>query len=55
MVIDVPDGASVTARLIERGVIVDHRPDAGIRIAPHFYSTDAEIDRAVEVLNELTN
>ena len=55
VVIDVPDGASVTARLIERGVIVDHRPDAGIRIAPHFYSTDAEIDRAVEVLNELTN
>lgn len=54
VVIDVPNGAAVTSALIERGVIVDHRPDAGIRIAPHFYSTDEEIARVIDVLDELT-
>ena len=54
VVIDVPNGAAVAQALIDRGVIIDHRPDAGIRIAPHFYSTDEEIDRAVETLEELS-
>ncbi len=54
VVIDVPNGAAVAAELIKREVIIDHRPDAGIRIAPHFYSTDAEIDRAVEMLEEIS-
>ena len=54
VVLDVPNGAAVTAQLIARDVIVDHRPDAGIRIAPHFYSTADEIDRAVDILNALT-
>jgi kynureninase len=55
VVIDVPNGAAVAEELIRRGVIIDHRPDAGIRIAPHFYSTDEEIDRAVEALEELSS
>lgn len=55
VVIDVPNGAAVAEALIARGVIVDHRPDAGIRIAPHFYSTDDEIDRAVETLEALSS
>jgi kynureninase len=54
VVIDVPNGAAVAEELIRRGVIIDHRPDAGIRIAPHFYSTDEEIERAVETLEELS-
>jgi kynureninase len=54
VVIDVPNGAAVAGELIRRGVIIDHRPDAGIRIAPHFYSTDEEIERAVEMLEELS-
>ncbi len=53
VVIDMPNGAAVAAELIKRDVIIDHRPDAGIRIAPHFYSTDEEIDRAIETLEEL--
>lgn len=54
VVIDVPNGAAVTQQLIARGVIVDHRPDAGIRMAPHFYSTETEIHEAIELLEELT-
>lgn len=54
VVIDVPDGAAVTQALLARDVIVDYRPQAGIRMAPHFYNTAEEIDRAIEILDELT-
>jgi kynureninase len=53
VVIDVPDGAAVAQTLVAREVIVDHRPGAGIRIAPHFYNTEAEIDLAVETMAEV--
>src|SRR6185503_7431152 len=55
VVIDVPNGAAVTQELIKRGVIVDHRPGAGIRMAPHFYNTEQEIDHAMATLGELVN
>jgi len=53
VILDVPDGKAIAEALIQRGVIVDYRPDAGIRMAPHFYNTEAEIDRALDVLEEL--
>jgi kynureninase len=54
VVIDVPDGARVTQELIARGVIVDFRPGAGIRVAPHFYNTESEIDHAVQTMEDIT-
>ena len=51
--IDVPDSARVAAALIDRGVIVDHRPQAGIRMAPHFYTSDDELDHALAVMDAL--
>jgi kynureninase len=54
VVIDVPDGARVTQELIARGVIVDFRPGAGIRLAPHFYNTESEIDHAVQTMEDIT-
>lgn len=53
VVIDLPEGAAVTQELIARGVIVDFRPGAGIRIAPHFYNTEREIDQAVETMDNI--
>jgi kynureninase len=53
VIIDLPNGAAVADELIRRGVIVDHRPGAGIRVAPHFYNTEAEIDHAVMTLQEI--
>ena len=53
VILDVPNGAVVTQQLIERGVLVDYRPGAGIRIAPHFYTTLEEIEHATDVLAEL--
>lgn len=53
VVIDVPNGAAATDELLRQQVIVDYRPNAGIRIAPHFYSTEAEIDRAVGIIDDV--
>jgi kynureninase len=53
VIVDVPDGAAVAEQLISRGVIIDHRPGAGIRMAPHFYNTEEEIDRAIATLVEI--
>jgi kynureninase len=47
VILDVPDGANVTKELARREVLVDYRPGAGIRIAPHFYTTDEEVERVV--------
>jgi kynureninase len=53
VVLDVPNGAGVAAALLKAHVIVDHRPNAGIRLAPHFYTTDAEIDKAIQTMETL--
>jgi kynureninase len=53
VVIDVPNAAAVTDELLRRQVIVDFRPNAGIRIAPHFYNTEAEVDVAIRTIEEL--
>jgi kynureninase len=53
VIVDVPGGDIVSAELIRRNVIVDYRPGAGIRIAPHFYNNDADIDRAMAVLDDI--
>jgi kynureninase len=44
---DVPHGAEVAQALLYRDVIIDYRPGAGIRVAPHFYTTDDEVERVV--------
>jgi kynureninase len=50
VVLDVPGGEVVTHELMRREILVDHRPGAGIRISPHFYTTDDEIRFAFEEL-----
>ena len=47
VVVDVPNGKSVTQELARREVLVDYRPQAGIRIAPHFYTTDEEVEHTM--------
>lgn len=53
VIIDVPGAAAVADALISRGVIVDYRPGAGIRMSPHFYNTEAEVDHAMTTLSEI--
>jgi kynureninase len=50
---DVPHAREVAQALLARGIIVDYRPGAGIRVAPHFYTTDDELDAAVLAIDEI--
>lgn len=47
---DVPNGYAVAQALLARDILVDYRPEAGIRVAPHFYTDDREIDDAVNAM-----
>lgn len=53
VIVDVPDGKAVTQELIRREVIVDYRPGAGIRMAPHFYTSDAELEQTIGELTSI--
>jgi kynureninase len=53
VILDVPNGREVTAELGRRQILVDFRPGAGIRIAPHFYTSDAEIAHTVHELQAI--
>ena len=51
--IDMADSHEVCRELLKRDVLVDWRPKAGVRMSPHFYNTDEEIDKAVATVNEI--
>jgi kynureninase len=53
VMIGVEDARAVVDQLAERRVFVDWRPGAGLRISPHFFNTDEEIDEAMNVLASL--
>jgi len=53
VIVDVPDPGAVAAELIRRNVMVDFRPGAGVRMAPHFYNTEAEVDHACATLEAI--
>jgi kynureninase len=50
---DVPQAAAVKHELLRREVVVDYRPGAGIRVSPHFYTSDDECDRAVAEIDDI--
>jgi kynureninase len=41
------DAAALTKELIRREFIVDYRPGAGVRISPHFYTSDEELELVI--------
>jgi len=53
--LEVPNGREVVKELERREVLVDYRPGAGIRVAPHFYSTDDDVERTVTEIREIVN
>ncbi len=53
VILDVPNGKEVTRELARRQVLVDYRPKAGIRIAPHFYTTDDELDHTIAEIRSI--
>lgn len=49
--VDVPNGAAVAQDLLSQEILIDYRVGAGIRIAPHFFTEDAELDRAFAAID----
>jgi kynureninase len=48
-----PDDPAVHRELGERGIICDFRPDAGIRLGPHFYNSEDELRHTVAQLVDI--
>ena len=48
-----PEFEAVHRELAERQILCDFRPDAGIRLGPHFYNTDDELRHAVSQIVEI--
>ncbi len=51
--IDMPNAQEVCAELIRRDILVDYRPKAGVRMSPHFYNKDEELDIAINAVDEI--
>lgn len=51
--LDVPHGYEVSRALKAREILCDYRPGAGIRLSPHFYTADDEIEGAVGAIDEI--
>jgi kynureninase len=49
----VPDFAAVHAELTERQILCDFRPDAGLRLGPHFFTSDDELRYVVAQIEEI--
>lgn len=53
--IDFPGAKECQSALQQRNVIVDYRPDCGIRVSPHFYNQKSDLEAFVEALDAVTN
>lgn len=53
VVFDFVGSADVARELNRRKFFCDHRPNAGIRIAPHFYTKDEELDLFFEEIQKI--
>lgn len=51
--LDVDHGYEVAQELLARDILVDYRVGAGIRVAPHFFTRDDEVDEIVGSIGEV--
>ena len=51
--VHVPDFEAVHKELSERQILCDFRPDAGIRLGPHYFTSDEELDFALDQIAEI--
>jgi kynureninase len=53
VILEVENGKEAVRELARRDVLVDYRPGAGIRVAPHFYTTEEELEHTVEEVRQV--
>jgi len=46
-VLDVTGAEKACHALLASDVLLDHRPGVGLRLAPHFYTRDEEVDQVM--------
>ena len=51
--VHVPEFPAVHRELVERQVLCDFRPDAGIRLGPHFFTSDEELRFAIDQIGDI--
>ena len=53
--IDMPLAEDVCRELLKRDILVDWRPRAGVRMSPHFYTRDDELDTAISAVDDIVH
>jgi kynureninase len=48
-----PQAYEISRELLAKNIVIDYRKGAGIRIAPHFYTSDEEILLALDTIDEI--
>lgn len=51
--INPPHAYEVSRELLARNIVIDYRANAGIRIAPHFYNSDDEVQSVMDSITEI--
>ena len=49
----IPNAQAVEKELLKRNFLVDYRPKVGLRVSPHFYNSDAELDDLLAAISEI--
>ena len=47
------NAAAITKELVRREFIVDYRPEAGVRVSPHFYTKDEELELVIAEMKKI--
>lgn len=55
VVVQMENSQQIAKELLKRDFLIDWRPNAGIRISPHFYNTEDEVDAIMEEIWKLSN
>jgi kynureninase len=48
------NAAAIAKELVRREFIIDFRPGAGVRISPHFYTTDEELELVIQEMKKIS-
>jgi len=55
VVVQMENSQQISKELLKRDFLIDWRPNAGIRISPHFYNTEDEVDAIMEEIKEIAD
>jgi kynureninase len=51
--VNLPHAYEVSRELLRRDFIVDFRPGAGVRVSPHFYTADDELEAVIREMRQI--